>query len=114
MSTDGFAAFARDLVRVASGLDARANAVAEKVGQGALRTAKANAPVESGTMRRNVRLVRKGSTSVVESSTFYAAFQEYGTSRMAPNPFMSPAVETWGPRLVREVEALRDDVVGEL
>ena len=109
-----FARFARDLARAATGIDSRASRIAEKVGQGALRTAKANAPVESGTLRRNVRLRRNGSTSVVESSTFYAAFQEYGTSRMQPNPFMGPAVEQWGPRLVREVEALRDDVVGDL
>lgn len=114
MSGAGFAKFARDLALAAAGIDEKANAAAEKVGRGALLDAKRNAPADSGALRQNIRLQRRGSTATVSSSLYYSAFQEFGTSKMAPNPFMGPAVDVWAPRLVREVEDIRDGVVKDL
>lgn len=114
MSGAEFARFARDLTAAATGIDLRANAAAERVGRGALETARANAPVDTGELRRGLRFRRDGSRAVVESSTFYSAFQEFGTSRMAPDPFIGPAAQLWGPRLFDEVEQIRDDVVRKL
>ena len=114
MSGAGFAQFARDLQRVAASLDVKANRAAERVGRGALVTAKAAAPTDKGNLRAGLRMQRKGSTVVLISDQYYSAFQEYGTSQMAPNPFMAPAVDKWGPELVREVERIADDVEGAL
>ena len=114
MSGAGFAKFARDLALAAVGIDEAGNAAAEKIGRGALASAQENAPVDSGELRRTMRFRRRGSVATVESSTYYSAFQEFGTSKMAPNPFMGPAVDEWAPRLLREVEKIRDDVVEEL
>ena len=52
--------------------------------------------------------------ATVESSLYYSAFQEFGTSTMEPNPFMGPAVDLWEPQLVREVEQIRDGVVRKM
>ena len=109
-----YARYARDLVRTAAGLDAESNAAVERVGRGALASAQRNAPVQRGDLRRSLRLRRRASVAIVESSLYYAAFQEYGTSRMAPNPFVGPAANEWAPRLLREVEKIRDDVVRDL
>ena len=109
-----FARFASDLLRAAADIDVLGERAAERVGRGALKTAKSVVPTDSGTLERSLTFRREGSTAVVSSDLYYAAFQEYGTSQMAPNPFMGPAVDEWGPRLVAEVEGIRDEVVGKL
>jgi HK97 gp10 family phage protein len=114
MSGAEFARFASDLLRASTGIDAMANVAAEKVGRGALKSAIAYSPDDTGALDRSLRLRRRGSVAIVETSLYYAAFQEYGTSKMAPNPFMGPAADEWGPRLVQEVEGIRDEVVRKL
>lgn len=109
-----YARFARDLARAALVVAGEGEAAAALVGRGALVTAKRNAPVDSGDLRRGIRLVRKGETSIVESDQYYSAFQEFGTSTIAPHPFIGRAVEEWGPRLVKEVEKVRDKAVRDL
>ena len=84
------------------------------MGRGALVTAKRRVPVDEGDLRASLRLIRKGETSVVIARNVAATFQEYGTSNMAPQPYMLPALEEWGPKLVREVEKIRDRTVEDL
>ena len=114
MSGEQFARFANDLLRASTGIDAMGARAAEKVGRGALKTAQSVVPVDTGDLERSLRFRRDGSRAVISSDLYYAAFQEYGTSEMAPNPFMGPAVAEWGPRLVTEVEAIRDKVIKDL
>ena len=114
MSADPFKKLANDLRRAASGLERKAERAVDEVGRGALNDARLYAPVESGDLRRGLRYRREGSTAYVTTSTFYAPFQEFGTSQMAPNPFIGPAAREWGPRLVLEVERIRDGVVKDL
>lgn len=109
-----FARYARDLVRAAAGLDEAADRVTERVAKGALGTARDIAPVLTGEMRDDLRMRRDGDRAIVEVSTYYARFQEFGTSRMAPNPFIRPAVDRWEPELVREVERVRDQVIEDI
>lgn len=116
MSGAEFARFALDLTRAAAGIEDLADAAVMRVTRGALKTARDVAPVgETGALKAGIRVVRRRDGSVaVESSEFYSAFQEFGTSRMAPNPFMRPAVDRWAPRLTQEVEGIRDRVVRRL
>ena len=109
-----FARYARDLLRAAAGLDEAADRVTERVGRGALGTARDIAPVLSGELRGDLRMRRDGDRAIVEVSTYYARFQEFGTSRMAPNPFMRPAVDRWEPELVREVERVCDRMIEDI
>ena len=109
-----FRGYAARLRRVASGLDRKAARAVDEVGRGALRDARAYAPRESGDLERSLRYRREGTTAVVSTDEFYARFQEYGTSQMAPNPFIGPAAREWGPRLVLEVERIRDGVARDL
>lgn len=109
-----FSKFARDLSLAALSLAGEGEAVAAIVGRGALVSAKRHAPVDTGETRKKIRLVRKGETSIVESSTVASVFQEFGTSVMQPHPFIRPAADEWEPRLVHEVEKVRDRVVRDL
>ncbi|GGL27658.1 hypothetical protein H9L10_03545 [Phycicoccus endophyticus] len=107
--------WAQALRRAASGLERKAEQAVDRVGRGALRDAELYAPVgATGNLRRGLRLRRDGHRAVITSSEYYSAFQEYGTSQMAPNPFIDPAAREWGPRLVLEVERLRDGIERDL
>lgn len=109
-----FSRYAQSLRRAAAGLERKAERVVDEVGQGALRDARAYAPTDSGDLARGLRYERKGTTATVTSDAFYAPFQEFGTSQMAPNPYIGPAAREWGPKLVLEVERLRDKIAREL
>ena len=67
--------------------------------------AKAHAPVDTGLLRSSISARREDALAwVVESPVAYSVYQEYGTSRMAAHPYMTPAVEIVRPQLL---EALR-------
>ncbi|MEM3891736.1 MAG: HK97 gp10 family phage protein [Nitrososphaerales archaeon] len=52
------------------------------------------APVRTGRLRSSVRVLERGGDyTVVGSDVLYAPFVEYGTMRMAPRPYLRPAVE---------------------
>jgi HK97 gp10 family phage protein len=109
-----YAAYADDLRVVADGLDEDAEDAVMRVARDALRTAQNRAPVDTGRLRNELHIVRKGSVVAVESTVEYAIFQEFGTSNMAPNPFIGPAFAKGAVDLVREVEAIADDVEAAL
>lgn len=61
--------------------------------------AKLRAPVLTGTLRRsiNTQVENRGELRVVARigpNTDYAAFLEFGTSRMAARPYMRPALDS--------------------
>jgi HK97 gp10 family phage protein len=114
MSGAGFHQYARDLARAAAGIDKKGERAATRVGKGALASARSNVPVLSGALKNSLYLRQTGARSVVGTDLFYSTFVEYGTSRMAPDPFIGPAFVEWEPKLVREVEDIRDDVVEDL
>ena len=66
-------------------------------------TAKTLAPVDTGNLRSSIktsdlRSVSQDSPSAeVRASANYAVYQELGTSRMAPQPFMGPAADKHSP-----------------
>jgi HK97 gp10 family phage protein len=115
MSGAEFARLARDVSRAALGIETMAEAAEMRVARLALETARDLVPVDTGETRNEMRIVRRKSGGVVvQSSTVASVFQEFGTSQMAPNPYIRPSVDRWGPRLVQEVESIRDQVVRKI
>lgn len=51
------------------------------------------APVDSGELRSSINARRSGGSAQVVSSAAHAALLEYGTSRMAAQPYMLPMAE---------------------
>ena len=110
-----FARYARDLARAAVGLESMAEAAEKRAATDAAEFARSVAPVDKGTMRSKITAKKRASGGwVVESPDVAAVFQEFGTSVMAPNPSIRPAVDRFGPQLVRDVEGIRDEVVRRL
>jgi HK97 gp10 family phage protein len=57
------------------------------------REAKALAPVRTGHLKNSIHSQVRGLAGFVRASTSYANYVEYGTSEMAPEPYMRPAAE---------------------
>ena len=58
------------------------------------KTAKSLAPVDTGTLKGSIRVksYKDQKSAIVYTLTEYAIFQEFGTSKMKPQPFMRPAL----------------------
>jgi HK97 gp10 family phage protein len=71
------------------------------------RQAKAGAPRRSGRLASSIRAYANGRVwNVVASAKnrpggYYGIAVEYGTTRMAAQPFMQPAIESVAPRMAR-------------
>lgn len=63
----------------------------ERSAEAMAQTARQLAPVETGLLRGSITAEVTGLQAEVGPNVDYAVFVEYGTSRMAPQPFMGPA-----------------------
>ncbi|HFK2761588.1 TPA: HK97-gp10 family putative phage morphogenesis protein [Enterococcus faecalis] len=70
--------------------------------------AERKAPVDTGTLERSINLSRKdnGLTAVVEPSTDYQGYVEYGTRYMAAQPYMRPAFKKQVKQFKKDMERL--------
>lgn len=65
------------------------------------------APVDTGALKNSIHTEPKGAlTQWVADGVEYGIFQEYGTSRMAAHPFMTPAAMWVLPRYLAEWKRL--------
>lgn len=72
-------------------------------------------PVDTGLLRKSIthrtRKTATGGTSEVGTNVEYAPFQEFGTVKMAPQPFLTPALNEEKPRVTSIItQALRRTV----
>jgi HK97 gp10 family phage protein len=61
------------------------------------RDAKKNAPVDTGRLRASITHYvekEKEIVGIVGTNVEYAKYQEFGTSKMPPHPFLFPALES--------------------
>jgi len=63
--------------------------------------AKAIVPVRTGTLQRSIRFWAEEGEYHVGSDVHYAPYVEYGSSRMAPRPFLTPALQ-WNLHLLKD------------
>jgi HK97 gp10 family phage protein len=101
-----------ELDKIAKGLKKNRRKILEAFAFEVEREAKINAPVLTGTLRTSIHTVTEGGSTatskegqedlpaprgdivaVVGSGVEYAAFVELGTSNMAAQPYLGPAVE---------------------
>jgi HK97 gp10 family phage protein len=71
------------------------------------------AAVDTGEMRDKIHVVVFDKLSLqVRADADHSGFVEYGTSRMAAQPFMTPAVETVWPRVASKIGAAIEKGLG--
>lgn len=88
---------AGDLKKGAAKVESLAPLVVKKSGLDIEATAKVNAPVDTGTLENSISADIDGLTAEVSATTNYADYVEYGTSRMAAQPYMGPAFDAHVP-----------------
>ena len=106
------ARFAADLRENADTLTRRASQVVRKAALDTMADAKMVAPVDTGNLRNSITTdARPGDLrAVVEATTDYAAYVEFGTRRMRPQPYMRPAQDRNTPGFFEAVSQLAEEV----
>lgn len=104
--------FAHELKAHVAKHPAMAKAIVKKTAKDIEASAKAIAPVDTGNLRNSIktsdlRTVSQSAPSAeVRASAIYAQYLEFGTSRMAPQPFMGPAASKHEPAFLKAMEEL--------
>ena len=106
------ARFAEDLRENADTLTRRASQVVRKAALDTMADAKTLAPVDTGNLRGSITTdTRTGDLSaVVEATANYAAYVEFGTRRMRPQPYMRPAQDRNTDPFMDAIAQLADGV----
>lgn len=98
VKTDDLGRLITTLAKKTEGMDSRTSQAVRKAAFDVERYAKQNAPVRTGFLRSSIHTVietnsfRVYAASVIAGAE-YASYVEYGTSRMAPQPYMQPALD---------------------
>lgn len=109
--TDGFTARwviqSNILPAIIASLGPRADAFCAKAAHDIEAIAKANAPVDTGTLRNSIKAV-KIATAVwrVIVGVEYGLYVEWGTVHMAAQPYLQPAVNTVRPQFLAAMRTL--------
>ena len=69
-------------------------------------TAKRDAPIDEGRLRNSITATGSGAEAEVSTDVEYARHQEFGTYKMAAQPFLMPAFEYHSERLVRAIKKI--------
>ena len=74
-------------------------------------TAKQMAPVDTGALRGSIGVDIGVLTATIGPTVSYAPYVEFGTSRMAPQAFMGPALDRHNPAFFKATEDVIADVL---
>lgn len=96
------------LPQVRQALRSDTNAVMRGVAQEAAAEAKSLAPKDTGALQDGIKARRNGRAWEVISTEFYGHFHEFGTVKLPPRPFMTPAGERAVGKLKRRMMAMVD------
>lgn len=103
-----------EMLNLANDLGARAVLVARRsakaVGEAAElveTTAKRDAPRgETGNLIDSIRTTGSALEREVKANAYYSIFVEFGTSKMAPQPFMMPAGDKGEAKLMKDLNTI--------
>jgi len=104
-------ALARDLGRAGAKAKVGATKAVKTVGSAVRRDAEANAPVDTGELRDNVVEESDGDSVRVGTYKKQGFFQEFGTSVMAPQPWLFPALDKNANSLAEAIEVVAARVI---
>jgi HK97 gp10 family phage protein len=82
---------AADLAAAPAKVEAKSVVAIRKSANQTQRDARRFAPVLTGRLREGIEVHAQGLEAEVVSTAPYSVYNEYGTSKMAPHPFMRPA-----------------------
>lgn len=86
-------------------VEANARTAVRRTADEIVRDARSRAPVDTGQLRSSIKAVslEHGKSAEVMADTDYAAFVEFGTYKMAAQPFLTPAVQAHTDEFIEDV-----------
>ena len=78
----------------------------ESMGQIVTEEMKNLCPVDTGALQESIDYLVSGTDLTFEATEDYAGFVEYGTSKMAAQPFMTPAYDQEREHLLQNIQSL--------
>lgn len=99
---------ARDLGAAPTRVEERASVVVQRTGHDVVADAQAIVPVDTGLLKNSIGVDFDPDGLGFEAgpTASYAAFVEWGTSRMAPQPYMTPAFDRRIPPAIDALEPI--------
>ena len=103
--TGGWIVVFNHIPALIAAVEVNSRAAPKKVADEILADAKARAPVLTGALRASgtTRSIEAGKSAEIEFGAPYAGYVEYGTYKMAAQPFLYPAVQAHEKQFVIEV-----------
>ena len=102
---------AADLGRASGAVVAATSRAITKAAYDIERDAKAFCPVDTGNLRNSISTDARGLSAEIGPTAAYAAYVEYGTSRMAPQAYMGPAFDRHAGELVTAIEHITGSIL---
>ena len=92
---------------IIAGMEAKAEAIVAKTAMDLEAHAKSRAPVDTGTLKNSIQATRVGDAHWrVVVGVDYGLYVEWGTSRMAAQPFFQPAIQAVSPTFLRAIRTV--------
>ncbi|MGD7788213.1 HK97-gp10 family putative phage morphogenesis protein [Propionibacteriaceae bacterium Y1700] len=104
-------ALAADLGKASAGVTRKASAIVTKAAYDVQAQAQALAPVDTGALRSSISTDVQTLAAEVGPTVNYGAHLEYGTSRMAPRPYMGPALDAVEPGFTEAMAELTEEML---
>ena len=102
---------AADLGKASTEVTKKAAVVVAKVANDIEADAKQLAPVDTGALRNSISATVRTLSAEIGPTVNYAPYQEFGTHRTPPQPFMGPAADRNEPAFTRAMEQLGGDLL---
>ena len=95
------------LDKIAANLDKNSDDIVKGIAFEVKQSAQDYAPVDTGALKGSIKVKPiKKNLYHVHDGVHYGIYQEYGTSRMAAQPFMTPAIERVRKFIVNKFKGL--------
>lgn len=93
-----------DFPKIIAGMEAKAEAIVSKAALDIEAHAKTRAPVDTGTLKNSIQATRVGDAHWrVVVGVDYGMYVEWGTARMAAQPFFQPAIQAVTPQFLTAI-----------
>lgn len=74
------------------GISLDTEAALKKAAEAVAAQAREQCPIDTGALKNSISVSADGNSAVISANTDYAGYVEFGTSKMAAQPFLVPAL----------------------